>query len=495
MYKKSLFFAVFVGFVCLVACGKKDEELKNFQSLAHKFYSNDGSLSREEIDSLKNSFKADSVDAFIDTLHKILTDMGLSIDKKILENPPSEQLRHFTLVVERSQSMEGYVNGATEFQTTLYGLISDLENEFSGEQRVCLIGRTMECKGKDASLERYTRILTADSLKISEKGKKKSVDGSDLNAVLDTVLTIVNDSTMIALVSDFIFAPENFRCLDEKTKQGQDLKKRQEQDLDNLMAQQEIGIKSVFAKKLEKFNHLSVLVLQFYSNFNGDYFDKNDCKKKINQARPYYIWLIGSDLQIAKLLKNQKLEQLKNYKNKAFFSAANSVKIPIEIGYPAIEGNFSSSELRNAIISNAKPSKNGVFSFSVYVDFSKILENYSKFLNFLDSDNYKINNADYQLEILPVEPAHEFIFIEKATHKLNINTNQKQEFLADAEIKISLHNYLPEWVALSSSKDDSAVIDSTTFGLNYLLGGVYSAFVSKGNNLANFDFTIKRVRK
>ena len=115
------------------------------------------------------------------------------------------------------------------------------------------------------------------------------------------------------------------------------------------------------------------------------------------------------------------------------------------------------------------------------VDLSKMLidEDY-----LTDIRNYKIESDDKITieEIRPITKADitpaEKKYIGSATH-LFILSLEKLSNNQDVDIK--LMNHLPAWVAASSSDDDTTVDSKTTFGLKYLLQGIYNSYQKKSD--------------
>jgi len=148
--------------------------------------------------------------------------------------------------IENSGSMDGYVNEKTEFKTTLYNYLSDIDLKHMADSSNLFYINSKVIK-VNLPLEDFILNLTPKSFR--DYGGDRGF--SDISNVLGTILEKTDENQISILVTDGIFSPG----------QGKDA----EQYLNN----QQTSIKRRFAQYLEKNKNAAVIVYQLSSNFNG----------------------------------------------------------------------------------------------------------------------------------------------------------------------------------------------------------------------------------
>jgi hypothetical protein len=100
-----------------------------------------------------------------------------------------------------------------------------------------------------------------------------------------------------------------------------------------------------------------------------------------------------------------------------------------------------------------------------------------------DAKNYLVRSED-KIEIMSIRPitaddrnANNKKYLDRATHIITLKTSGLKQ---DQDVSIRLLNRLPEWIATSSTDDDTNLaaegFANTTFGLRYLLQGIYDSY-------------------
>ena len=100
-----------------------------------------------------------------------------------------------------------------------------------------------------------------------------------------------------------------------------------------------------------------------------------------------------------------------------------------------------------------------------------------------DAKNYLVKSDD-KIEIKGIRAitaddrnANNKKYLDKATHIITLKMDALKQ---DQDVSIRLQNRLPEWIATSSTDDDTnlsaADFAGTTFGLKYLLQGIYDSY-------------------
>ena len=153
--------------------------------------------------------------------------------------------------------------------------------------------------------------------------------------------------------------------------------------------------------------------------------------------------------------------------------------IPYNISLPQRgNGKYEISKSEPYTITNAKTDGKGGssrFQISVSVNFSDILLPDEYLMN---PDNYVVSNKAYGIEVSKYSGPNQ----NRYTHTIKLNL--LQPVLSKGTVKISLKNSLPQWI--NDYTDESGLdINSVgamekTYGLKYLLGGIYDAYASNG---------------
>lgn len=370
---------------------------------------------------------------------------------------------NINVFIENSASMDGYVNGVTEFENYIYSMLGEFKsNKFCDTLNLNYINNKIINIAKDANNESIENFITTlESAKFKREGGDRSV--SDLKSVIKNILNQVDDKNVSILISDFIFSSN-----------GHD------SDVTSL-ERQGIGIKNDFADKLNK-TDLGVIILQLESNFNGIYYDKNNVQIKINQKRPFYIWIVGALKNITNVV-NQNLINLNNkdYKNVFVLQSINKTTIP---NYKIIKnnknGNFKLRENAKGPITDAEVSTRGKdkgkFGFELAVDLGKNIQSKKFYLN---NSIYGINR-NYNL-IARINSDGSSPQLKDFTHVLQIQTTKLQ----NESLVVNILQEIPNWISNISTNDDTKInlIDKNkTYGFKYLVSGVFNAFDAKSKS-------------
>jgi len=361
----------------------------------------------------------------------------------------------YNIYVENSGSMDGYVNGVTEFEQSVYSYLSDIK--ISGlTDTLNLYYINSKIIPQKSVLSDFIEKLNPSTF-ASKGGDRKT---SDISNVIKNILSKTNDNILSVLVSDCVFSPGRGK------------------DGEQYLVNQQIGIKENFAEYV-KGKDVAVMIYQLSSKFKGLYYNRLDQKIKIDENRPFYIWIIGNKRNISQLREKVKQE---SFKGSGVKNTYTIVKSNSEVDYGVLQapkfGTFERDKSNaKKHIFNIKKETNGKnagkFMFSVGIDLSKILLN-NEYI--LDKSNFKINDNDYSIEIIKYNGPLNY------THILKLTTN----IIKSSNLIIELKNKLPKWV---SNMNDDIGLDihsngamNKTFGIKYLIGGVYDAFINNGND-------------
>ena len=372
--------------------------------------------------------------------------------------------------VENSGSMDGYVKGATDFENAVYSYLSDLQLADLGVKNDSISSKnSMELYYINSKVLPFAPDVKAfinalEPTVFRQRGGNRGT--SDMSEIIDTILAQTEDNDVSVFVSDCIFSPGNqYRVRD---------------NADEYIVAQQIGIKSHIVEKLAKKPDFSIVVMRLTSQFNGIYYNKFDERQQINNERPFYMWLMGDRAYLKTILDEVALTQIKGKGVQNLFMISKPVSaVPYNISLPQPgNGKYEIAKSEQNAITNAKTDGKGGnsrFQVGISVDFSNILLPDEYLMN---PDNYVVSNKAYGVEITKYSGPNQGRY----THTIKLNL--LQPVLSKGTVKISLKNTLPQWI--NDYTDESGLdIHSVgamekTYGLKYLLGGVYDAYASDG---------------
>lgn len=369
--------------------------------------------------------------------------------------------------VENSASMDGYVKGVTEFEQSVYSYISDIKlAEFCESLNLNYINSQI-LKQRD-DVEDFIAKLEPNTFKL--KGGNRGT--TDISNLFKSIMDQQGENDISILISDFVFSPG-------KTK-----------DASQYLTNQQIGIKGHFATKLRECPNYSAVLYRLTSQFNGRYYNKYDQPTTIDGERPFFIWIMGASEQLMRLTSTINKKNMKGNGVDHTYCISNIYEQPAYgiLPMPRI-GRFkpNPSAPRTSILSAKVDKKNPDTKFlvSIGVDFSSfLLEN-----NYLtDPRNYEVSNKAYNVEIVENTNTSSY------THIIKLSLDPSLSVINRGNIKISLLKKVAPW-ADELTDNDGVDIDAEgamgkTFGLKYLIEGVYDAY--KANNCyATFNLNIQ----
>ncbi|RZL39125.1 MAG: hypothetical protein EOP00_28010 [Pedobacter sp.] len=234
---------------------------------------------------------------------------------------------------------------------------------------------------------------------------------------------------------------------------------------------QQTAIKDAIQDKLKKQN-LAITIFKMNALFDGKYYSyKFPAGKQFSGMRPYYVWFIGTEDQIKKVLDNQIVDRTGNkFLNVAtFYNSKNTKTLDYKIT-TKVKGDFKPKDIHSLYNATSDQKE---FSFNVAVNFSNSIKGLEYFNNnsIYTSDNYSISVRGLN------QKEKKQIGLSTYTHILTLKTTRLQT----EKLVVKVANRLPSWVLSSSSTDDQNIIadkieQTKTFGLNNLITGVWQGF-------------------
>jgi hypothetical protein len=471
-FGKFVFALVMLFVLIFTGCDDKDKEspgisLKPFNDAILSLRQNDGFLSKEDIDSLKNLVLAakggrlakwkDSennvnIDSLANYICKILLEKGnITQDRRSIIDPVSENF-NINFFIKNTANMNGYIKPKSQFQDALFGLLADLKSGFRSSNINLNYVNTVVTYSVpyDNSDVIGNYIYKIDRNKFIEFGKKNggNVASTDFDLIFGHVLETVDKNNIAVLAADFIFSPGNVA------------------DVNDYLEKQRNSIRVKFSHKIEELN-LAVFALKMESDFDGNYWNKKGVNVgRLIAKRPYYIWFIGSQQHLSKIAGNERLfVTLKSNgftgDRMVFESSGAEKQSEFKIG----ASEKYSFDNKTSTIKAKRLKKGDKYNFILDVNFNDAFRD-SAF--FADADNYDVK--DYELSINAKQPRN-------FKHRLSLTS----EKLTQGALKISVMGKIPEWINNVNSTDDANIRrdvseQTKTYGFKHIVDGVYSAF-------------------
>jgi hypothetical protein len=382
---------------------------------------------------------------------------GKKKEIKIGEVPEKPlEIDNIKIILENSGSMRGYFNG-TKFKKTISDLAAELD-------------RIKDNKCKELVVKKINSYTFSDQLELTPFANNTyefctKINNSVVNfgktSPMDEFVKYLVDSTngnnVYVLVSDFV--------IDKKG--------------ENVLPTLESKFSIIFNEARKK--NLAVLIYRFTSEFTGEYMPALGMKQQIsNVIRPYYVWMIGPNKQLALLANLLDGSNVVKPENQVVMGTNNNKIIPEVL---VLSNRLGTWRFEDSLFYNVE-SKRSKLRFTVGLDLSK-LPIYYKNTDYLskitkyNSNIIKIDSVKYYYadEFSNKLKGRESNLANKFTHFAEINITGEVE---DKDmVEIYWNNELPEWVDKFSTDDDSKITDdnlSKTFAIKYIIRGIHESY-------------------
>jgi hypothetical protein len=354
--------------------------------------------------------------------------------------------------VENSGSMQGYI-AAPEFYDAVHAFITDIYvAKMADTTEFYFINDKILPQGGDL-----------DSYFAQFKLANFNYGSSDISKMLKMILDKNDGNTVSVLVSDCIFSP------------GKGV------DAADYLNRERDGIKTLWADKSNKVNGMAAAVFRKSAMFKGKFFNKLNKPIKINEERPYFIWVMGPVGALAMLREKVPDERLNADHS---FTIIPQLRVNYNIiprsGTFAIDGPHT---IKNFAL-NSKTPYPGEFSLAIGADMTGLQALLGKDY-IADSRNYtveaeKLHGGKCLLEVKPPREDSRY------SHFLWLTS----EKLFSGEVRITLNEVMPEWIEKVSEDDGLTAVPDKTFGFSTLVNGIYDASLKRGK-YTEFDIKVK----
>lgn len=408
------------------------------------------------------------------------------------------------IYIENSGSMDGFVNGITNFKDAIGKVLAKLKYYYDEENveiffirndRAVSGNQTEKINVVKACESNISDFATAIDIKWRDDMGKRG-QNTNLNNIFKEILDRTDENTISILFSD---------CIYSIGKGG----------AENLLNHEKGTTYDAFLSYAKKNKGcLATSIIKMKSTFDGKYYPytgDGDAFKYKGEL-PYYICVLANQNLLTDFNRNIKLGKgdLKGYDNKYIISKGASDNLYYSVlmatdnkGRFKQQRQYASSEYVHGIqVIDTKPNKRtgDSFTFAIAADMKGIDAEEDYILN---PKNYELtDNCFSVVEVKKLEKNEinqsDWLRISKRnpTHIVIIEVNDMQ--WTNLELSIALKKQVPQWIEQSSILDDTKadyLQDGKSFGLKYWIYGIaeaYEELYPEDRNFFNITINIKK---
>lgn len=432
-------------------CGCTSGAKRDFNRLLVELAADDGTIDGHDweqitafLDKQKAHFKDFYDDGKLDTddVEEYITDFFAH------RRPPKEirftgignDRMSFRIYIERSGSMTAY--DSPKGDGSFRAAIMALQNALPGKVR-------------------------ADS--VGEKGY------TDFRKIFDDLLNNTPESQVSIMATDLIYSVRDMQGVNPQ----------------KVFAEMQQMTDAVFKGSATK---KAMLIVRMMGSYNGPYYSYDNSVKRYDGQRPWYIIIVGSDDNMRRLTTDPalrtfaSLESLRGYDGMCLLTKDDiySPHASFLLSGGDVRGRFRPERGQQEQIlrlNDLAPDRDsGDLQLALAVDLGNMLID-KDYLT--DKANYDIvSDGDITLkEIRPIKKgdisAAEKKYAGTATHLFILNVKNVGR---DDEVELRLRNELPRWVTTGSTDNDMRPDSRTTFGLRYLMQGIYDSYARNNDD-------------
>ena len=378
-----------------------------------------------------------------------------STDHQPQSAQPVQTGKTINVYIENSGSMYGYVGvEGSDLRNTVFNYLTDINlSKCFGSMGLNFVNSKVIPQG--SAVDDFVKKLEPNTFKVAGGNHGTT----DIAEIFKRVYPQQNNSATV-LVSDCIISPGKGHNAAE------------------YLVNQQTGIKGFLGQKNLK--NTGVIIYRMLGQFKGPYYNSVDEKKPYQGIRPYYIWVIG-DIQQLKQMRTVVEPKMKTKPDE--MCVISTINRDQKYNIVPGGGKYNISRQDGFTIEKLKKMKTAQGDRAVIklsADYSKMLQD-DAYLT--DVSNYEVSDKSFTVDKII------------KTNGSNYSITISSPVVKKGTVCVRLKNKLPQWVDKCSDTDggfpDPNKKHQTTYGLAYLIGGVYDAYTFKGDNLAEMKITIK----
>ena len=455
-----------------IASRDKNVDEKDWNNLISFIDSNQVSFS----DLLDNNKKVDAAKLKAEILevssHRRNSDALTIFDpKSIVANAIKPTVKVF---IENSVSMDGYVNGNTEFKTDLTEMLVGAKKAVDEKNVQINFINSGIIESSNTDIPKFADKLEPHSINYDVGGRGRLT--SDINNIFRMILDSLNNEQIVILISDCIYSLNKGNGTVGK------------------LGIQKSLTHDAFNDAMKSIN-LETVCLKMNSTFKGNYFDLNDHPTYIEATRPYYIWIVGEK----HLLENyypsftKDMTGIERTFTLSDFSSDSKSSSESHQFYTVLKetnrvGSFRQTNRHETAVRSIEDVKyeNGQLQFAIAVDLNGVPVDSTYLTN---PSNYSphgfnvesIKRIDRDKKLPKEITDRDWLTINNAPTVSHIITVSIADKSSLHDLNLELSNQIPQWVADNSSVDDVNIKNqlTQTFGIWYLIKGVKEAYETK----------------
>jgi predicted Zn-ribbon and HTH transcriptional regulator len=382
----------------------------------------------------------------------------------------------YNLYLENSGSMNGYINGNSEFKRYIFSLLTRIN---SRKQTIT----PFFIENDLVTPVNWQPAQLIDSLNTATLQRIRKSKETDINQILKKVVEqFKRDGKTALLVSDFIYSVNPDKG-----------------DVAAQLAAQKTKTTLVF--QAAKDADCAVMVIRNESAFDGKYYPYNAPFKgiPIRETRPYYIWVIGKTNAILNFSEANNITDYDGYtQHLTLYNPNNAVPFYTILPQTNKIGTFRKSKNETdrytTLEAPTLDDRKKQFQFATAIDFS----------SFPIDNAYLTNPSNYEIvssrgDAFSVQSVQPILQMHKnderykgsATHIVTLQTTSLRK--DPQTLHINLLSTMPAWVATTHTDDDTtpALRNHRTFGIRYLIEGVSEAYYPRGDKNLYFSLPIQ----
>lgn len=389
------------------------------------------------------------------------------------------------LYLERSGSMVAYdaPQGDGSFKAALVQLLNSLPTKQSSNKLYVVNSSINEYPNG------FDKFLSDTNIFDATKGLGDP-SYTDFRAIFNTILQQTKQNELSILVTDMIYSTKDMAGINPQ----------------KVFAEAQGMTQAVFNDVVKS---KSMLVIRLQSSYNGQYYTYKSptIGVKYNGKRPYYIVIVGDNNVMKRLTADANYRSFATFTNlkgyqQTYLFATSSLYQPfysLLLNNPSIRGRFRPERGEERTITKIEDvevdENSGELQLALAVNLKDMLIDPSYAT---DKNNYEIISDD-KIVLKSIKPlkvsdlsSAEKRYASYATHLFILTC---KGITHDQKVKIRLLNNLPNWVEQASNDNDEVVDANTTFGLKYLLQGIYNGYKKNTNGVPSYfdlDLNIKK---